>query len=157
MPRSQSSSSSQKSPSHYRPVFPGRPPVPMPMQKPLAPMPMYRPPTTGQVLKESLTSGLGSGIGFSLGNRLMSNLFGSTQPPAANPSQTPAAPIAVSKELLEMKDNMQQCLEHMVEQKEELPLCFFLMKTDPQFLEFQQCMKTSGNQIHLCKEFLPHP
>lgn len=166
MPRSQSSSSSSSSKSSFpvfrppqRPVFQQRPPV-------LAPVPMYnhKPPTTGQVLKDSLTSGIGSGIGFSLGNRLMSNFFGSSSSSSTvSPGSAPPGSIGASinpasaKEFTEMKDNMQQCLEHMVEQKEELPLCFFLMKTDPQFLEFQQCMKTSGNQIHMCKEFLPHP
>ena len=70
MPRS---STSSRSSSTSRPSLPSKVSVAPPMQ----PYP-FRPtnPTTGQMLKESIVSGVGSGIGFGVGSRIVSGLFG---------------------------------------------------------------------------------
>jgi hypothetical protein len=109
-------------------------------------------PTTGQTLKESIVSGVGSGVGFSLGSRLVSGLFGApTVNVTGQPSPPPVpAPPAVPTHL----PAFQQCQHNVIEPSEKL-LCMKLFNTDISYTEFKQCMETSDNQIHLCKEFLP--
>jgi hypothetical protein len=110
-------------------------------------------PTTGQTLKESIVSGVGSGVGFSLGSRLVSGLFGA---PTLNVAQaappSPPPPISTPTHL----PAFQQCQHNVIEPPEKL-LCMKLFNTDVSYTEFKQCMETSDNQIHVCKEFLPKP
>lgn len=135
MPRSSSIQSSKlSSPTPFRPTNP--PPV------------VYTPPTptTGQIVKQSIASGIGSGIGFSAGQRVMSSLFGSSAPPAS----AVVPPAATNSTELE------KCMEHMATtHREELPLCFNLIKQESEYREFKSCMKITNNNTELCKELLP--
>jgi hypothetical protein len=108
-------------------------------------------PTTGQIIKESIVSGVGSGIGFSAGTRIMNSIFGPTipyhqPPPPPPPQNTPTA---------ELSKAMEKCLEHSASMREEIPLCLNLFKTEQKYREFQQCMQTSDNNVQLCRDFLP--
>ncbi len=105
------------------------------------------------MLKESIVSGVGSGVGFSLGSRLVSGIFGaptvnvaSSTNPAAVPSVIPSAPAQLPA--------FQQCNQNAFDAGEKL-LCVRLYNTDASYTEFKQCMESSDNQIHACKEFLP--
>jgi hypothetical protein len=107
-------------------------------------------PTTGQIIKESIVSGVGSGIGFSAGTRIMNSIFGPAipyhQPPPPPPQNAPSA---------ELSKAMEKCLEHSASMREEIPLCLNLFKTELKYREFQQCMQTSDNNVQLCRDFLP--
>lgn len=151
MPRSSSSSNPRSSSRSFH--APSNQSV-MPFRNPYSAV-APQPPTTGQMLKESIVSGVGSGVGFSLGSRLVSGLFGaptvnvaSSTNPAALPSATavPSAPAQLPA--------FQQCTQNAFDAGEKL-LCVRLYNTDASYAEFKQCMETSDNQIHACKEFLP--
>jgi hypothetical protein len=146
MPRS-SQSSLQSRP---RAVAPFRPTVPTVSHSPLQP---YSPPTTGQILKESVVSGVGAGVGMNIANRMMTSIFGAPQVAVTQTQQTPTPGLYGNPNAY--PEALTQCMEHMATEKEELPLCLFLMKRDRQYDEFHQCMQSSQNQIHLCKDFLP--
>lgn len=107
-------------------------------------------PTTGQVIKQSIASGIGSGIGFTAGQRIMSSIFG----PTTSTQIVPSSPSMYVPTVTNQKE-MEKCLEHMVEQREELPLCFNLVKVESQYREFQSCMKITNNNVNVCKELLP--
>jgi hypothetical protein len=101
------------------------------------------------MLKESIVSGVGSGVGFSLGSRLVSGIFGAPTVNVAsstNPAGIPSAPAQLPA--------FQQCNQNAFDAGEKL-LCVRLYNTDASYAEFKQCMETSDNQIHACKEFLP--
>jgi len=145
MPRSSSSKSSMstsrssRSPASYS-VAP--PYTIAPFRTPYTPPA----PTTGQMLKDSVVSGVGTGIGFSLGSRMISGLFGA---PSVNvASNATAAPTP------QHPPAFQQCQQNAIEPAEKL-LCMKLFNTDSVHMEFKQCMESSDNQIHVCKEFLP--
>jgi hypothetical protein len=146
MPRSSSSrsSSSRFHTSTKVPVAPYRPPYGT-----VAPSPA---PSTGQTLKESLVSGVGSGIGFGVGSRIVSGLFG---PPTVNVGTTaPPAATASIPSLPAHLPAFQQCQQNAIEPHEK-PLCMKLFGMDESYAEFKHCMEGTGNQIHVCKEFLP--
>lgn len=153
MPRSSSSHSSSK------PMVSSRYPVQSPLSsvKPFhstTPPPVHLPsPTTGQLIKESIVSGVGSGIGFSAGTRMMNSIFGPTSLVGSSPPQAQQPPSLPSQ----TQASMQKCVEQMAlhSSREDLPLCFHLLKEDMQYREFQQCMKTSENNMNLCRDFLP--
>ncbi len=148
MPRSSSSSSMKSSPSRsfhapsskavvpYRPSISAVAPMPSP--------PMYTPPTTGQILKESIVSGVGMGIG----TRIASAIFG---PPTVNMNQVAPAPTSIP--LPTQNPAFQQCQQNAT--PEDKPLCMRLYNTELSYNEFKQCMESSGNQIHMCKDYLP--
>lgn len=146
MPRSSSKSSmstSRSSRSYHPPVsYSVAPPYTVaPFRPPHAPPA----PTTGQMLKESVVSGVGTGVGFSLGSRMISGLFGAPTVNVTNPSATTAQ---------SQPPAFQQCQHNAIEPQEKL-LCVRLFNTDAAYMEFKQCMESSDNQIHVCKEFLP--
>lgn len=141
MPRSSGMKSAPSSSRHS--------PVKIPVPPPYAVGP-FRPasPSTGQMLKESITSGIGSGIGFSIGNRLTQSIFGSSTATATaitTPTSLPSPPQNISE--------FQQCQHNAFDGNEKL-LCMNLYSSDASYTEFKQCMKSSDNQIHMCKEFL---
>lgn len=156
MPRS--SQSSLQSRSRASPA-PFRPTVPTVSHSSVQP---YQAPTTGQILKESMISGVGAGVGMNIANRMMTSILG---PPQIAVNQTQQQPQPQSQSQQQhvapygnpqaYNEALTQCMEHMATEKEELPLCLFLMKRDRQYDEFHQCMQSSQNQIHLCKDFLP--
>ena len=155
MPRSSSSNRSSVSSTGKVHVAPPYAVAPFRSTPPSLPPPVSSP-TTGQIFKEGIASGVGSGIGFSLGSRMFGSLFGPSQstvtpmPSSLTPSDLPYVQSAAK-----FKDEMQQCMANSIEPK-ETPLCINLyQKTDPSYTEFQQCMKSSDYQIHLCKDFLP--
>ena len=127
MPRSsQSSLQSRSYPSASVSQKPFRPTVPT-----VSPQ-AYQPPTTGQILKESMVSGVGAGVGMNIANRFMTNLFG---PPQVAVTQTQTQPQQQGQSNKGLYGNpnaypeaLTQCMEHMATEKEELPLCLFLMK-----------------------------
>lgn len=141
MPRS---STSSRSSSTYRP--PAKIPVAPPYA--VAPFRPTNPPTTGQMLKEGITSGIGSGIGFGIGTSISRALFGSTAAPMV--SAAPPAIPAIPTPPVNVSD-FQQCQHNAFDASEKM-LCMYLYMP---YTEFKQCMKTSDNQIHMCKEFLP--
>lgn len=141
MPRSSSSHSSKSMPPHaVKPFHTTTPSVPS-----------FPTPTTGQLIKESMVSGVGSGIGFSAGTRIMNSLFGPTLP--AMPQQATTTVGSPTQ----TRTPMERCVEQMAlhSSREDLTLCLHLLKEDMQYREFQQCMKTSDNNTQLCKDFLP--
>ncbi len=155
MPRSSSSNRStmpsrSSAKIHTAPPYTVAPFRPTPPSLP-SPVPA---PTTGQIFKEGIASGVGSGIGFSLGSRLFGSLFGPSQATVMPSSLSPTG-LPFVQTTSEFKDEMQQCVQHSIE-KTETPLCVNLYKkADPSYTEFQQCMKSSDYQIHVCKDFLP--
>ena len=113
------------------------------------------PPTTGQTLKDSLVSGVGSGIGLGIGTRIVSGLFGApvvaVEKVGTAVSETKSA---VNTFIQTNAPNIQQCQHNALETSEK-SLCYALLSMEPRLHEFKQCMETSDNQIHMCKEFLP--
>ncbi len=138
MPRSSSRSSPTPSRSFHAPSNRSVAPFQNPYSS-VAPIP--KAPTTGQLLKESVVSGVGSGIGFGIGSRMITGLFGA---PTVNVAQAPPS----------QPPAFQQCQQNAIESYEK-PLCMKLFATDVSYTEFKQCMESSDNQIHVCKEFLP--
>jgi hypothetical protein len=148
MPRSSSSSRSSSSKIHVAPpytVAPYRAPYGS-----IAPTP-----STGPTFKESLVSGVGSGIGFGVGSRIVSGLFGApvvaVEKVGSAVSETKSAVNTFAQTTI---PNLQQCKQNAIQDLEK-PLCYTLLSNDPRHHEFKQCMETSDNQIHMCKEFLP--
>lgn len=136
MPRSSSSSRSPSSSLSRVPVY----------SHAKAPVNTYPASSTGQMLKDSLVSGVGSGIGFGIGSRLMSGVFGA-----------PVIAVAETKSAVNTQTtipSLQQCQENAFN-VEDKSFCYALLSKDPRHHEFKQCMETSDNQIHICKEFLP--
>jgi len=131
MPRSSQSSSSR-----------------VPAKVPVAPVHTLTPstPSTGQVIKESLVSGVGSGIGFGIGSRLVSGIFG-----APVIAETKSAVNTFAQTTI---PTLQQCQQNAFDPTEK-SLCYALLSKEPRHHEFKQCMESSDNQIHVCKEFLP--
>lgn len=115
----------------------------------------YQPPSTGQMLKESLVSGVGSGIGFGIGSRVVSGLFGAPVVAVEKVGTAVAeTKTAVNTFAQKTVPNLQQC-QHNAFDASEKSLCYALLSNEPRVHEFKQCMETSDNQIHMCKEFLP--
>ena len=147
MPRSSSSSSSSSSRS-----TPNRLPSRAP---PLAPMRSVAAPSTAHTLKDSLVSGVGSGIGFGLGSRIVSGIFGAPVVAVEKVGASIAEPTSALKTFSQTTvPNLQQCYQHALDASEK-PLCYALLSNEPRLYEFKQCMESSENQIHMCKEFLP--
>lgn len=147
MPRSSTSSRSSSSHVPFRPTtappksssYPFHPPTP----------------TTGQMLKESMVSGVGSGIGFGVGSRIVSGLFGAPVVAVEKVgSAVTETKTAVNTFAQTTVPNLQQC-QHNAFDPAEKSLCYALLSSEPRHHEFKQCMETSENQIHMCKEFLP--
>ena len=112
-------------------------------------------PSTGQTFKDSIVSGVGSGIGFGVGSRIVSGLFGApvvaVEKMETAVSETKTVVNTFAQSTL---PNLQQCQQNAIEDLEK-PLCYALLINEPRHHEFKQCMETSENQIHMCKEFLP--
>jgi hypothetical protein len=112
-------------------------------------------PSTGQMLKESLVSGVGSGIGFGVGSRLVSGLFGApvvaVEKVGTAVAETKSAVNTFAQTTI---PNLQQCQQNAFDATDK-SFCYVLLSKDPRHHEFKQCMETSDNQIHMCKEFLP--
>lgn len=150
MPRHSSSTSSSFSPSKStsksRSLTPA---LPLLNSGPKSLIP-YSAPSSGQTLKDSLVSGVGSGIGFGIGNRLVSSLFGASAPVSTisqvGSSQSPTVSTSIP--------NLQQCYQNALDASDK-PLCYALLSKESNHYQFKQCMESSENQIHLCKEFLP--
>ena len=152
MPRS---SSSSRSPSRtpQRSNFPVAPPYAVsPFRAPYGGM---APPTTGQTLKDSLVSGVGSGIGFGIGSRVVSSLFGApvvaVEKVGTAVAETKSAANTFATTTIPA---LQQCQQNSFDASEK-SFCYALLSTEPRVQEFKQCMESSDNQIHICKEFLP--
>lgn len=149
MPRSSSSSRSSSTRSHV--------PAPSHVTPPMQSYPFRptNPPTTGQMLKESIVSGVGSGIGFGVGSRIVSGLFGApvvaVEKVGSAVTETKSAVTTFAQTTV---PNLQQC-QHNAFEPSEKSLCYTLLSNEPRHHEFKQCMETSDNQIHMCKEFLP--
>jgi hypothetical protein len=139
------SSSSSRAPSRSSSKFPVAPPYAVAPFRP----PYGSPPaTTGSTLKDSLVSGVGSGIGIGIGTRLVSGLFGA---PVVAVEKVQTAVNSVAEKTV---PNLQQCQQNAFDSIEK-SLCYTLLSNEPRHYEFKQCMETSENQIHMCKEFLP--
>lgn len=150
MPRSSSSRSSSSS----RPFSQTSMKPPALLRNPSSVSP-YTPPTTGTTLKESLVSGVGSGIGFGIGSRIVSGIFGApvvaVEKVEASISETKSVANSFAQTTV---PNLQQCYKNAFDVSEK-PLCYALLSNESRHHEFKECMETSENQIHMCKEFLP--
>jgi hypothetical protein len=137
MPRSSHSSSSR-----------------VPAKVPVAPVHTSTPsaPSTGQIIKESIVSGVGSGIGFGIGSRLVSGMFGA--PVVSLGTAVTETKSAVNTFAQTTIPNLQQCQQNAFDATEKT-FCYALLSKEPRHHEFKQCMETSDNQVHVCKEFLP--
>lgn len=155
MPRS-SSSSRPSSSSSYRPRMPVAPPYAVAPYRPpygaITPTPST---STGSMLKDSLVSGVGSGVGFGIGSRIVSGLFGAPVVAVEKVGSAVAeTKTAVNTFAQNTIPNLQQCQQNAFDATEKT-FCYTLLSNDPRVHEFKQCMETSDNQIHMCKEFLP--
>lgn len=118
-------------------------------------LPPVSPSTTAHTLKDSLVSGVGSGIGFGIGSRIVSGLFGAPVVAVEKVGASIAEPSSALKTFSQTTvPNLQQCYQHALDASEK-PLCYALLSNEPRLHEFKQCMESSENQIHMCKEFLP--
>lgn len=158
MPRSSSNQSASKPMVSQRPSFPMSSVKPFRMSTPRAPVPISSPvpsssSTTGQLIKDSIISGVGSGIGFSAGSRLMNSIFG----PTSLVGSMPQSETQNQQQQKPHRSPMERCVEQMAlySSREDLSLCLNLLKEDMQYREFQQCMKTSNNDGEMCKNYLP--
>lgn len=115
----------------------------------------YNPPAASTGFKESIVSGVGSGLGFGIGSRIVSSMFGAPvvaiEKVGTAVAETKSAVNSFTQTTI---PNLQQCQENAFDLTEK-PYCYALLSHEPRYHEFKQCMETSENHIHMCKEFLP--